>query len=115
MISYKPLWHTLIEKGVKKMDLIKLTGMSSGTLAKLSSDKYVALDVVERICLALDCKVQDVVEIKKGYFGAPIPKMGEVVQTGDDQYTDAEGNIFTKAELRINEALGGGFERAKPE
>jgi DNA-binding Xre family transcriptional regulator len=65
MISYKPLWHTLIEKGVKKMELVKLTGMSSGTLAKLNNEKNVALDVIERICLALDCSVQDVVEIKK--------------------------------------------------
>jgi DNA-binding Xre family transcriptional regulator len=39
--------------------------MSSGTLAKLNNDKYVALDVIERICLALDCPIQDVVEIKK--------------------------------------------------
>ena len=65
MISYKPLWHTLIEKGVRKMELVKLTKMSSGTLAKLNRDEKVALDVIERICLALDCPIQDVVEIKR--------------------------------------------------
>jgi DNA-binding Xre family transcriptional regulator len=65
MISYKPLWHTLIEKGVKKMQLVKMTGMSSGTLAKMNNDKNVALDVIERICLALDCRIEEVVEIKK--------------------------------------------------
>lgn len=65
MISYKPLWHTMIEKSVKKMELVKLTGMSSGTLAKLNNDKNVALDVIERICIALDCPIEAVVEIKK--------------------------------------------------
>jgi DNA-binding Xre family transcriptional regulator len=66
MISYNPLWHTLIEKRVKKMELVKLTGMSNGTLNKLNKDKHVALDVMERICLALDCPIENVVEIKKG-------------------------------------------------
>ena len=66
MISYKPLWHTLIEKGVRKMELVRLTGMSSGTLAKLNNDKNVSMDVIERICLALDCPIEDVVEITKG-------------------------------------------------
>ena len=63
MITYKPLWHTLIEKGVKKMELVKLSGISSGTLAKLNNDKYVALDVIERICLALDCPIENVVKV----------------------------------------------------
>lgn len=65
MVSYKPLWHTLIEKGVKKMELVKMVGMSSGTLAKLNKDQHVALEVIERICVALDCRVEDVVLIEK--------------------------------------------------
>jgi len=63
MISYKPLWHTLIEKGLKKMQLVKLANISSGTLSKLNKDEYVALEVIERICIALDCQIQDVVQI----------------------------------------------------
>jgi len=65
MISYKPLWHTLIEKDIKKMELVKLVGMSSSTLAKLNNNKDVALDIIERICLALDCRIEQVVEIIK--------------------------------------------------
>ncbi len=65
MISYKPLWHTLIEKDMKKMELKRLTGISSGTLAKLSNDDNVALDVVDRICRALKCPIEAVVEIKQ--------------------------------------------------
>ena len=65
MISYKPLQHTLIEKGVKKMELVKMVGMSNSTLNKLNKNQYVALEVIERICLALDCSIAAVVEIKK--------------------------------------------------
>lgn len=65
MISYKPLQHTLIEKDVKKMELVKMVGMSNSTLNKLNKNQYVALEVIERICLALDCSIADVVEIKK--------------------------------------------------
>jgi len=65
MISYKPLQHTLIDKGVKKMELVKLVGMSSSTLSKLNNDGYVALEVLERICLALDCPIEAVLEINK--------------------------------------------------
>jgi DNA-binding Xre family transcriptional regulator len=65
MISYKPLQHTLIDKGVKKMELVKMVGMSNSTLSKLNNDEYVALEVLERICLALDCPIEQVVEIKK--------------------------------------------------
>ena len=69
MISYKPLQHTLIDKGVKKMELIKMVGMSSSTLSKLNNDGYVALEVLERICLALDCPIEAILEIKKGPGG----------------------------------------------
>ena len=65
MISYKPLWHTLIDKGVKKMELVKMVGMSNSTLSKLNNDEPVALTVLERICLALDCPIENVVEIGK--------------------------------------------------
>ena len=65
MISYKPLQHTLIEKSVKKMELVRMVGMSNSTLNKLNKNQYVALEVIERICLALDCSIADVVKIEK--------------------------------------------------
>ena len=69
MISYTPLWHTMIDKDMKKTDVIRMTGMSSGTFAKLNRNEYVALEVVERICIALDCKIEDVVRIEKSPDG----------------------------------------------
>ena len=59
MVTYKPLWHTLIDRGVKKMELVERVGMSRATLSKLNNDNYVALEV-------LDCPIEAVVEIKKG-------------------------------------------------
>ena len=66
MVSYRPLWHTLVDRGLKKMQLVEMAGISTGTLSKLNKDQHVALDVLERICLALDCRIEDVVEITKG-------------------------------------------------
>ena len=42
-----------------------MVGMSNSTLNKLNKNQYVALEVIERICLSLDCSIADVVEIKK--------------------------------------------------
>lgn len=65
MISYDPLWKLLIDKKLKKLDLCKISGIATSTLAKMSKDQYVSLEVLDRICLALDCDIEDVVEIKK--------------------------------------------------
>lgn len=64
MISYNPLWKTLIDKNMKKTDLIKLTHISNGTLAKLGKNESVSLSIIDKICTALDCNICDVVEIK---------------------------------------------------
>lgn len=64
-ISYKPLWKTLIDKGIKnKTDLIALAGISSGTLAKLSKNggEEVSMNVLTRIATALDVELSDIAE-----------------------------------------------------
>ena len=61
MITYKPLWKTLIEKDMKKMDLVEDGTVSRGTLAKMGKNQKVSLDVVERICKRLQCKVEEVI------------------------------------------------------
>lgn len=65
MVSYNPLWKLLIDRNMKKLDLCKVAGIATSTLAKMSKNEYVALQVIERICLALDCRIEDVAEIKK--------------------------------------------------
>lgn len=62
-ISYKPLWHLLLEKEIKKMEFRDLVGISNGTLARLGKNDPVSLDVIEKICLTMDCQIEDVVQI----------------------------------------------------
>ncbi len=64
-ISYKPLWRLLLEKDMKKLDLRDLVGMSNNTLARLGKNEGVSMDVLERICVALDCRIEDIVEFVK--------------------------------------------------
>lgn len=62
MISYKPLLHTLLDKGYKKTDLYHLIGASSTTVAKISKNEYLSLKIIDDICTALNCKIEDVVQ-----------------------------------------------------
>ena len=64
MITFDPLWRTLKSKEMNKGDLQKLTGLSSATIAKLTNGESVTMDVIGRICEALECPVYDVVEIR---------------------------------------------------
>ena len=64
-ISYNPLWHQLIERGMKKLEFRNCVQISSSTLAKLGKNEPVSMDVIEKICMALDCRIEDVVEIIK--------------------------------------------------
>lgn len=61
-ISYKPLWRQLVERDMKKMDLLTAAGISTSTLAKLGKNEPVKLDMLMKICHALHLRVQDVVE-----------------------------------------------------
>lgn len=62
-ISYKPLWKLLIDRNMKKKDLQKVAGISSSSVAKLSKDATVNTTVLEKICDALNCSIQDIMVI----------------------------------------------------
>lgn len=61
-LIYNKLWKILIDKGMNKTDLRLKTGMSQATLAKLSKGENVNTEVLARICQALNCKIEDIVE-----------------------------------------------------
>lgn len=63
MVSYQRLWETLKRKNIRKHDLMELAGISSTTLTKLNKNEIVALTILIKICKALDCQIEDVVEI----------------------------------------------------
>jgi len=62
-ISYIKLWKLLLDKKMKKTDLIKVADISTTTLAKLSKDQYVSMEVMSRICKALSCDIGNVMEM----------------------------------------------------
>ena len=62
-ISYSGLWKILIDKGMKKGDLKRRTGISSGTIAKMTNGEAVTLTVLEKICNEFNCDIGDLVEI----------------------------------------------------
>lgn len=63
VVSYKPLWKTLIDKDMTKQDLRKATGLSSATIAKMGRDETVTTQVLARICGALGCQMADILEV----------------------------------------------------
>lgn len=62
MFSYSPLWKVLVDKKMTKTDLREKAGFSTGTLAQLSKDKYVSMEILDKICDVLEIRVEDVVE-----------------------------------------------------
>ena len=62
-VSYKKLWKLLIDKKMKKKDLLELSGISRGTLTKLNKDENVSTETLVKICTALKCNIGDIVEI----------------------------------------------------
>jgi len=63
MISYKKLWKVLIDKDLKKKDLITIAGVSSYTVNKLTHGDNVTTDVLQKICKALECDIGDIMEV----------------------------------------------------
>lgn len=62
-VCYNKLWKLLIDKDLKKKDLQGITGIASSTITKMTKNKYVSLEVLERICKHLNCKIDDIIEI----------------------------------------------------
>lgn len=61
-IQYNKLWKILIDKNMKKVDLKKVAGISSNSIAKLGKNELVRMDVLMKIASALNCKIEDLFE-----------------------------------------------------
>lgn len=62
--SYKKMFKLLIDRDMKKKDLAEKAGISIATITKMSKDgAVVSIDVLVKICTALECKMDDIVEI----------------------------------------------------
>lgn len=62
-VSYKRLWKLLIDKDMKKKDLEKAASVSNYTITKLTKGENVNVNVLARICAALNCTMDDIMEI----------------------------------------------------
>jgi DNA-binding Xre family transcriptional regulator len=63
VISYKKLWKLLIDKDMQKQNLGAAAKVSSSSLAKMRRGENVITDIVARICNALNCRVEDIMEV----------------------------------------------------
>ena len=64
-LSYNKLWKLLIDKGMKKVNLRDRIGIGPSTLAKLTKNQRVSMEVLEKICYELDCNIGDIVDYIK--------------------------------------------------
>jgi DNA-binding Xre family transcriptional regulator len=64
-ISYNGLWKQLIDHKMQKKDLADYLGLSSATIAKMGKGEPVSLEVLERICIYLDCDIGDIMSFEK--------------------------------------------------
>ena len=62
-VSYKKLWKLLIDKDMKKKDLCAKAGISSASVTKMGKGGHVTTEVLVKICAALNCTVDDIMEI----------------------------------------------------
>lgn len=63
MVTYKKLWKLLIDKDLKKKDLAKIAELSTYTIQKLNRNENVNTDTLTKICKALNCTFDDIMDI----------------------------------------------------
>ena len=72
-VSYKKLWKLLIDHDMKKKDLAKVADISNYTITKMSKGENVTVETLGKICAALNCGVDDIMEfIPEGRCGPPV-------------------------------------------
>lgn len=64
-VCYKKLWKLLIDEDIKVTDLRIKTGIAASTFSKMKKNEYVSLEVLVRVCLALNCELSDIVQIER--------------------------------------------------
>ena len=62
-VSYKRLWKLLIDRDMKKKDLCAAAGISSASVTKMGRNGHVTTEILVKICTALDCQIEDIMEV----------------------------------------------------
>ncbi|EFM24271.1 helix-turn-helix transcriptional regulator [Selenomonas sp. oral taxon 149] len=63
--NYNKLWKLLIDRNMIKKDLMAKTGITSSTIAKMGKNKAVSMEILGKICIALDCSIGNIVDVAK--------------------------------------------------
>ena len=61
-VSYKKLFHLLIDKGMTNAELMEQAGFSANIITRLKRNQYISLDSIEKICTVMNCGVDDILE-----------------------------------------------------
>ena len=62
-ICYKKLWKLLIDRDMKKKDLQRVAGISAASITKLGKTENISTEIIQKICMALQCDVSDIMEM----------------------------------------------------
>ena len=107
-ISYKPLWHTLLERDMRKEDLRLAAGMTTNMIANMSKEgKHISMDTLARICETLNCEITDVIELvpdepastggkEKAQAAIEIPAQDDAFNSIRREYADMLKNQLEK-------------------
>lgn len=63
VMNYNKLWKLLIDRNMIKKDLREIANLSTNVIAKMGKGEDVSTEVLRKICIALDCKIEEIVEI----------------------------------------------------
>lgn len=62
-VSYKKLFKLMIDRDMKKKDLQQLAGLSPASVTKLAKDEYVSMEVIVKVCTAMNVEIGDIMEV----------------------------------------------------
>lgn len=68
-VDYKKLFHKLIDEEMSNAELAQRAGITLNVVTRLKRNEYVSLESIEKICIALDCKVDDILEFDVRVMG----------------------------------------------
>lgn len=94
IISYKPLWKLLIDRDIKKKDLCQMAGISPATITKMGKGGQISTSVLEKICSALHCSLNDIMET--------IPDPPAVIDTNVRIDQAPVDMVLTSAQTQVN-------------
>lgn len=61
-VTYKKVFHLLVDRGISNSELQKMAGFSGNIMTRMKREQYISLESIEKVCLVLNCKVDDVLE-----------------------------------------------------